>query len=238
MFPCDFVCLRLGRRSPSGALISTDSYMRIPSAPLSGSYVSTHTLANSETNPGLQVQLLGANISSRPSVYEQLLSLAWKMVDQHPSGEICALSDNQVNLPSWLFLGLLTIARTSHSGMNDAVSRQHSRRREFRPPSEQTQTSTSLTNSRPQESCVYEPAVQTASSYNDFPTPLVLSDHPLSLPQSSGEVQQVRTYHAFCTQVLNIIENSISPPHHIIRITMRSSALRGTKTCPQLHVIR
>ncbi len=54
-----------------------------------------------------------------------------------------------------------------------------------------------------QECCIYEPAVLTTASYNDYPTPVFLSKYPLSLPQSSG-LQQVRTYHAFRSQILNV----------------------------------
>lgn len=97
MFHSNFVRLRLGQRSPSGAPISTDTYMRIPSAPLL--YLSTHTPANSETDPGLQ--LSSAHVCSRTSIYGQLAPLARKMARRHHSDseEFCTLGDSQVNLP-------------------------------------------------------------------------------------------------------------------------------------------
>ena len=47
--------------------------------------------------------------------------------------------------------------------------------------------------------------VPTDAPYSDFPTLVDINENSLSLPQSSGEVtvQQVRTYHSFCGQVLS-----------------------------------
>ncbi|KAH9170764.1 hypothetical protein EDB89DRAFT_1907458 [Lactarius sanguifluus] len=47
-----------------------------------------------------------------------------------------------------------------------------------------------------QECCIYDdsgPAVPTAATYNGFPTPLVLSNHPLSTQQYSGLQQDIHT---------------------------------------------
>jgi hypothetical protein len=117
MFRCNIVRLRLGRHNPGGVPITSDNYMQIPSAPLSGSYVSTHTPADSGTNTGLQVQSSYESICSRPSVYGQLSSLAWK-IHQHPSGEIYALSDSQVNLPFCANRQDITVAaKTARNGV-------------------------------------------------------------------------------------------------------------------------
>ena len=99
MFRFHLGLLRLGRRGLSGSPISTDTYLRTPSTPLS--FVSTHSSANFGTNPGLQSS--SENLCSRPSVNlcdygNWQLACQWKMVHQHPPGEICALSDIQVNV--------------------------------------------------------------------------------------------------------------------------------------------
>ncbi|KAH8995871.1 hypothetical protein EDB86DRAFT_1070442 [Lactarius hatsudake] len=51
-----------------------------------------------------------------------------------------------------------------------------------------------------QECCIYDdsgPAVPTAATYNGYPTPSVLGNHPLSAPQSSGLQQDIHTSSQF-----------------------------------------
>ncbi|KAH8995866.1 hypothetical protein EDB86DRAFT_1070165 [Lactarius hatsudake] len=190
MFRYNFVRLRLGRRGRSGTPISTDStHTRIQPVPLS--YVSTHT-ANLGTNLHSSLPVACASTTSRPSVntcdYGQgnqwLSSLAWRMVHQYPSGEICGLSDSQPCLEE-------RYGQLSDSSPPDAA-------RIPSPVQSPIRSDPDLDFSHDchsQECYLYGPTVPTASSqaHNGYcPTPVVpsLSNHPLSSLQSPAELQQ------------------------------------------------
>ncbi|KAI9433821.1 hypothetical protein H4582DRAFT_948889 [Lactarius indigo] len=95
------------------------------------------------------------------------------MVHQHPSGPIHSLSDSQSYWEERCGQSsTLEVARIPSPARSDPdLDFSH--------------------DCHGQEFCLYGPAVPTASSHNDYPTPVVLSDRPHSLPQSSEPQREI-----------------------------------------------
>ncbi|KAI9454303.1 hypothetical protein BJY52DRAFT_1392339 [Lactarius psammicola] len=147
--------------------------------------------------------------------YHWSSSLAWKIWHQHPSGEICGLSDSQ---PYW-------DERRGQSPAPEAA----------RTPSP-IRSDPDLDSSHDcqgKECCLYGCAVPTTASHNDYPTPVVPGNHPHSLPQSPGVQQHIPTSSPFPNNddefpPAGYPEVPVSPHHPVVAFASETFSPAGT----------